>query len=113
MPNKSKVYLDDILQSIERIEKYAKNTPFEEFVKNTILSDAVIRNLEIIGEAVKRLPAEIKKECDEIEWKKIAGLRDILIHEYSGVNLEIIWDVVANKIPKLKIAIKKIMADLR
>jgi len=113
MPNKSKVYLDDILQSIERIKKYTKNLSFAEFAKNTVVSDAVIRNLEIIGEAVKRLPAEIKKEYDEIEWKKIAGLRDILIHEYSGVNLEIVWDVVVNKIPMLKIAIRKMAADLK
>jgi len=71
----------------------------------------VTRNLGIIGEAVKNIPAEIKRKYPNIEWKKIAGLRDIIIHEYSGINLEIIWDIVVNKIPELKILINKIIKE--
>ncbi|HEC86588.1 MAG TPA: DUF86 domain-containing protein, partial [Thermoplasmatales archaeon] len=66
------------------------------------IQDGVIRNLEIIGEAVKNLPDDIKKDYPEVEWRKIAGLRDILIHAYFGVDLEVIWDIVKNKVPELK-----------
>lgn len=111
MSNKYEIYLQDILEAIEKIEKYTKGVSFEEFVKNTVVSDAVIRNLEIIGEAVKRLPIEMKREHADIEWKKIAGLRDILIHEYAAVSLKIIWDVVVNKIPELKDVMKKIVKE--
>lgn len=72
--------------------------------------DGVVRNLEIIGEAAKNIPAEIKRAHSEIDWKKIAGLRDILIHEYSGINLAIVWDVVTNKLPILKNMIKKMLS---
>ena len=91
MSKEYKVYLDDISESIKKIEKYIKGIPYNEFTKNTLIIDAVIRNLEIIGEAVKRIPANIRKKYPDIEWKKIAGLRDILIHEYSGINSKIIW----------------------
>lgn len=70
--------------------------------------DAVVRNLEIIGEAVKKLPVEVRAEYTDIPWRKIAGLRDILIHEYFGININIIWDVVENKLSLLK----KVMLDL-
>src|SRR3989344_8072688 len=101
MPKDSKLYIDDILEAIEKIERYTQKFSYQQFSKNDIVTDAVIRNLAIIGEAVKNLSQEIKKEHPEIEWKKIAGLRDILVHEYSGVNLEIIWDIIANKLSPL------------
>jgi len=69
--------------------------------------DATLRNLEIIGEAAKNISDQGKKAYPEIEWKKLAGLRDVLIHAYAGVNLTIIWDVVKNKIPALKQALKR------
>jgi uncharacterized protein with HEPN domain len=78
------------------------------FAKNTMVSDAVIRNLLIIGEASKRIPENYRKKHSEIEWKKLAGLRDILVHEYAGIELEIVWDVVVNKLPLLEIAITKL-----
>lgn len=113
MPKDYEVYLDDILDSIKKINKYTKSISYKEFAKNTLISDGVIRNLEVIGEAVKRLPLEMKRKYPDIEWRKIAGIRDILIHEYSGINLEIVWDVVVNKIPKLKISVKGIKKELR
>ena len=67
-----------------------------------MIQDGVFRNLEVIGEAVKNLPDDIKKDYPEVEWRKIAGLRDILIHAYFGVDLEVIWDIVKNKVPELK-----------
>jgi len=112
MPREYKVYLRDILEAIGRIERYTGNMNFEDFSNNELIQDGVIRNLEIIGEAVKNLPDDIKKYYPEVEWRKIAGLRDILIHAYFGVDLEIIWDIVRNKVPELKEMVRKILSNL-
>ncbi|MCM8816838.1 MAG: DUF86 domain-containing protein [Candidatus Omnitrophica bacterium] len=104
--------LNDILKSSEKILILSKNKSRNDFIQNWILVDATIRNLEIIGEAVKILPYELKKRYPHIEWKKIAGLRDILIHEYFGINYTILWDIVKNKIPDLKEQIQKIIEEL-
>ena len=74
-----------------------------------MIQDAVIRNMEIVAEAVKNIPGEFKKKHSEIEWKKIAGMRDKIIHFYFGVNWEIVWDVIRNKLPDLKRKIKSII----
>ena len=86
---------------------------YDDFAKNELVIDGVIRNLEIIGEAVKNLPSDVKRKYPEVEWKKIAGLRDILSHQYFGVNQRIIWDVVINKNPNLKVSVKKIRDDIK
>ena len=109
MPRDFKVFLKDILQAIERIEEYAEDLSFEDFYKNQLVQDGVVRNLEIIGEAVKHLPKDVQKKYPRVEWKKIAGLRDILIHAYFGVDCDIVWDVVINKIPELKEQISLIL----
>ena len=96
-----KAYINDILEAINRIESYTTNLTIDDFSESQLYQDAVVRNLEIIGEAVKRLPKELIKKYPDIGWKKIAGLRDILIHAYFGIDIEIIWDVVQNKIPQL------------
>jgi len=97
-----RAYLDDVLESILKIEKYTANLDFDSLKSNDIVLDATIRNLEIIGEAIKNIPEDFKKKHNEIEWKKIAGLRDILIHDYFGISMEIIWDIIQNKLPELK-----------
>ena len=83
---------------------------YKKFLQNNLVVDGVVRNMEIIGEAVKSLPAAIKNRYPQIEWKKIAGLRDILAHAYFGVDKEILWDIMKNKLPGLKkqiLALKK------
>ena len=96
------LYLDNILEAAEKIGRYVSGLSYGDFAGKSLVSDAVIRNLEIIGEAVKKLPEELKRKHPEIEWKKIAGFRDILAHEYAGVSLRIVWDIVENKLPELR-----------
>lgn len=90
------------MDGILKIEEYTDNVTKEEFYNNTLIQDAVFRRLEIIGEAVKNIPPEIKEINMEIPWKQIAGMRDILIHQYSGVKLERVWIVVKRDLPSLK-----------
>lgn len=101
--------MKDIRDYSDRIIKYVGHTPKREFSKNNLLIDAIIRNLEIIGEAVKNIPEEVKKKYPQIEWRKIAGLWDVWIQDYFGVDTEVLWDIVQNKIPALNKEIRKII----
>jgi uncharacterized protein with HEPN domain len=111
MPRDYKVYLEDIIEAIERIHDYTTGLSFEAFFSDRKTVDAVNRNLAIIGEAVNRIPEEIKAKYTNIEWYGIIGLRNILIHDYFRVDLEIIWDIIENKIPLLKKQVKEMYQD--
>jgi len=85
----------------------------QEFFKDSKTYDAVMRNIQIIGEAIKHLPADVRKQHANVDWKKAAGLRDIVVHEYFGINKEIIWDVIQNKIPEIEREVKIILKNIK
>lgn len=105
-----RAFAKHILDSIDAIYSFLGNLPKEELEKDRLRQSAIIRELEIIGEAVKNLPDSIKKEHPDMPWKEIAGMRDKLIHHYFGVDLDIIWNVIKENLPKLKETIKDILA---
>ena len=111
MPRDYKVYIEDIVEAIRKIRFFTTDLSLQTFSSDAKTFDAVIRNLEIIGEAIKRVPEEIRSIYPDVEWKKIAGLRDILAHEYFGVDVEIIWDIIQNKLPVLEEHIKRILEE--
>ena len=103
MPRDYKAFINDIQEAIHRIELYTANLTIDDFSESQLYQDAVVRNLEIIGEAVKRLPDKLIDKYTDIVWKKIAGLRDILIDAYFGIDIEFVCDVIQNKLPDKKI----------
>lgn len=103
-----KVYIDDIFESINFIENYTKGLSESNFYKDTQVQDAVLRRLAIIGEAIKNMPKNFRDNNPEIQWKEIAGMRDILIHQYFGVRLERAWKTIKEDIPGFKKKLKKI-----
>ncbi len=111
MPRDYKVYLEDIVEAIRKIQIFTSDLSLQTFSSDVKTFDAVIRNLEIIGEAIKRVPEEIRSKYPNVEWRKIGGLRDILAHEYFGVDVEIIWDIIQNKLPVLEKQINQILKE--
>lgn len=103
------LYLDDIVEAIQQIRTYLADQDEEAFKKDRKTQDAVIRNLEVIGEAAGNLPEQIQKDEPEIDWRKITGLRNILIHKYFGINLPIVWDVVQTKLGPLEAVCRRLL----
>jgi len=101
MPRDYRLYLDDILQSIEQIQAYLEGMAYEQFEADARTVDAVVRNLEILGEAARNLPDAVKTDAPQIEWRKVVGMRNLLVHRYFGINTRVVWDIVQTQVKPL------------
>lgn len=101
-------FIEHILLCIDKIQEYTKNLTAQDFNNSELIQDAVIRNIEIIGEATKKISKDLKSQYLEIPWKEMSGMRDKLIHDYFGVDVDVVWKTVNEDIPFLKSLIEKI-----
>jgi uncharacterized protein with HEPN domain len=108
---KEQAFLRDIGEAVRRIQAYTKELEYEGFLADTKTQDAVMRNLEIIGEATKQLSESVRQQAPHIPWRNIARMRDKLIHHYFGVNLDIVWQVIQDDLAELLAAIQSILAS--
>ena len=104
-------YLHDILDSVNDVESFIDDMSFEEFVKDRKTKNAVVRSIEIIGEASKKLPVALREKYAELPWKEIIGMRDKLIHGYSGVDYETVWEAAKENLPSLKKVVQRMLKD--
>ena len=103
------IFIDDILESMNKIERYITALSFNEFKEKEMVVDAVLRNIEVIGEAARNLPDSFRNKSENIPWRQMIGMRNIVIHEYFGVDLSIIWEIIIKDIPKAKKMIEKLI----
>ncbi|MDO9516502.1 MAG: DUF86 domain-containing protein [Methanosarcinaceae archaeon] len=107
------VFIEHISQCIDLIESYTNDVTIGDFFNSVQLQDSIIRRIEIIGEAVKNLPDDMKIDYPEVPWKEIAGMRDVLIHAYFGIDLDLTWEIIQDDLPELKKNIAKIQNEIK
>jgi uncharacterized protein with HEPN domain len=112
VPRDVGLYLEDMLEAASRVTAYVGSSDLPAFAADRRTVDAVLRNLEILGEAAKRVPDDVRDRAPEIPWRKVAGMRDVLAHTYFEVDLEIVWDAAANKVPALVELLRRLLAEL-
>jgi len=103
------LYFEDILESVNNIQNYVGNLSYQELIGDRMRLDAIVRNFEIIGEASSKIPQDIRNKYPFIEWRKIADFRNILAHDYFGIDYEIMWEIIKDKLPELKRGIQTIL----
>ncbi len=110
-PREWELYLEDILEAISRIQRYTHDMGFDAFCGSDITIDAVIRNFTIIGEAARQIPAELEKRYLEIPWDKMRGLRNVVVHQYFGMDLKILWETAQHDLPPLAPLLQKVLKE--
>jgi len=105
------LFISDILNSMNYIQEYTNGVDYDSFLSNHMMIDAVVRNLEIIGEAAGKVPEELRVKYKEIPWQEMKGLRNILIHEYFGVNTHVVWNIATKDLPQSKEMIVKVIQE--
>jgi uncharacterized protein with HEPN domain len=108
---KYQIYLDDMRLSCEKVLRYTHGLTLDAFVRDEKTFDAVVRNLEILGEAAKHVPLDVRERHPQVEWRKIAGLRDVIAHEYFGIDEDILWDIIRRQVPLLLEHVRRILAE--
>ncbi|WP_286171349.1 HepT-like ribonuclease domain-containing protein [Lentibacillus populi] len=101
-----------MLSAAVKVEKFTRGVTYDYFLDNDLVFDAVIKNILVIGEATKNIPVEIRKMNPQVEWRKMAGMRDMMIHGYFSINYRIVWDVVQNKIPTLRQQVEQLLKEI-
>ncbi len=104
-----RLFLADILEAIEKIERYTHGLTREELWEDDLVADAVVRNLEIIGEAARHVPEDLRAAHREIDWRRVVGLRNVVVHEYFAVDLDVVWVVVEKHLPRLKRVVRAML----
>ena len=107
-----RLFLLDMLDAIAKIDRYTRGLNFERFAQESLVVDAVVRNLEIIGEAAKHVPETMRQQYTGVKWKRVVGFRNIVVHEYFDVDIEIVWTIVKEQLPILKQVLQSMLADL-
>jgi len=111
-PRRDKLYLGDIAEALQRVIVYTTGLSYEQFLGNAMVQDAVLHNLQVIGEATKKLSPAMRRAHSGLPWRRMAGMRDKIVHEYFGVNLQIVWDVAQQDLPRLLPGIETALAQL-
>jgi len=106
-------YLTDISEAIQRINEYVEGLSYEDFLNDTKTHDAVLRNLQVIGEAAKRISWQTRRPSPHIPWKEMAGLRDKVVHDYFGIRFDVVWTVIDRELPQLAIDIQRLLKETR
>jgi len=107
-----RLFLNDMLKAIEKIERYTRGLSFEQFENEDMIIDAVVRNLEIVGEAAKLIPVDMRDSYQDIQWERVVGFRNVVIHRYFDVDIEIVWTIATQRLSDLNTVLQRMLQDL-